>query len=127
MKYADAYALAHPFDPPVPALAETEQAQRLADEAVALAFRAIEAGRLLALILNNRAWGSAPELAREVASSFLDLAETRGARIWWSEGRMQDTPSRLRATSRAPGHRGVLTHNRWRPEGDPRTSTRAVP
>lgn len=77
MKYADAYALAHPFDRAVPELSETEQAVRMVNEAVALAYQAIEQKRRLAIISNNRAWGNAPQLAQALASRFLDFAGDR--------------------------------------------------
>lgn len=77
MKYADAYALAHPFDRAVAELAETPAAQRMVDETVALAFHAIKTERSLAVIANNRAWGNAPQLAQSIASRFLDFADAK--------------------------------------------------
>ncbi len=77
MKYADAYALAHPFDRPVPALSETAGTRAMIDEAVALAYKAIEAGAILNVIANNRAFGSAPALDQAVAFRFLEFAERR--------------------------------------------------
>lgn len=77
VKYADAYALAHPFDRAVAELSETEGARRMVDEAVALAFHAIKEGRTLAVVANNRAWGNAPRLAQAVASRFLDFAAAK--------------------------------------------------
>ena len=78
MSFADSYALAHPFDAPAPGLADTPQAHQMVQEATALAVRAAEAGVTLNVIANNRAWGNAPDLARSVASRFLDAAASRG-------------------------------------------------
>ncbi len=79
MSYGDAFAAAYPFEEPVPALAETGQARQMVDEATALAYRAVEAGRTLNVIANNRAWGNSPALAQAVAARFLDFASARGA------------------------------------------------
>lgn len=79
MRYADAYATAHPFDRPVPELCETPQAREMVDDTTALIFRAIEDSRTINVIVNNRAWGNAPSLARAVATRFLDFAPERGA------------------------------------------------
>ncbi|MEM1041247.1 MAG: DUF72 domain-containing protein [Bacteroidota bacterium] len=77
--YAEAFALAYPFDAPVPKLAETKQARQMVDEATALAYRAAESDRTLNVIANNRAWGNSPALAQAVAARFLDFATARGA------------------------------------------------
>ncbi len=77
MKYAEAYAKAHPFDRPVPALSETPQARDMVLDAAALALQAREQGAQLHLIAANRAWGNAPELARTVARRVLDEVEKR--------------------------------------------------
>lgn len=77
MKYAEAYARAHPFDQPVPALAETSEAQAMVLDATALAFQAHAQQATLHLIANNRAWGNAPELARTIAHRILDEQEKR--------------------------------------------------
>lgn len=78
VKYADAYAAAHPFDRTVPAIAETQQARDMVLDATALAFQAERQGALLNVIANNRAWGNAPELAQAVAHRVLDEVERRG-------------------------------------------------
>ena len=49
------------------------------DEATAIAYQAVEAGVMLDLIGNNRAWGNTPDLDRTLAHRFLDFAERRGA------------------------------------------------
>lgn len=67
MRYEQAYARAHPFDRPAPELSETHGAQRMVEEAVALALRAIEAHCAMDVIVNNRAWGNAPALAQTIA------------------------------------------------------------
>ena len=78
MPYERAFALAYPFTAAVEGLAGLPQIRRMVDEATALAFQAAEAGVTLNVIANNRAWGSAPDLARTVANRFLDFAERRG-------------------------------------------------
>jgi uncharacterized protein YecE (DUF72 family) len=77
MKYAEAYAKAHPFEAPVPALAETKQAKMMVDDAAALVYQAEAKGALLNLIANNRAWGNAPDLARTIAHRVMDEEERR--------------------------------------------------
>jgi uncharacterized protein YecE (DUF72 family) len=75
MTYADAYADTTPFDRVVPGIADSPQAQRMVDDTAALAFKAIEQGKTLNIIANNRAWGNAPELSRTVADRI--MAEMR--------------------------------------------------
>jgi uncharacterized protein YecE (DUF72 family) len=77
MKYADAYALAHPFDKVVPKLSEAYGAREMIDESVALAFQAVDSGGTIDVISNNRAWGNAPELAAEIARGLLDFEQRR--------------------------------------------------
>lgn len=77
-KYAEAYALAHPFDEPVPELADTEQAHDMVLDATALTYRAHDQNVLLSVIANNRAWGNAPALVRTIAHRILD-EEARSA------------------------------------------------
>lgn len=72
-RYADAYALAHPFDRPVEAISGTEQAKNMVMDATALLYQAEKAGMLLNVIVNNRAWGNAPVLAQEIAGRILDF------------------------------------------------------
>ncbi len=67
VKYEDAYAMAHPFDRTVPAIAETRQARAMIEDTNRLLEEAVQQKVLLNVIANNRAWGSAPELARQVA------------------------------------------------------------
>ena len=45
MRYEDAYARVHPFDRPFPEISETAGAWEMIEEAVALAFTAVDAGR----------------------------------------------------------------------------------
>lgn len=77
MKYADAYALAHPFDRPVPELADSDQAKAMVRDATALALEAAVRDACVVVIANNRAWGNAPALAQTIARRVLD-AEARG-------------------------------------------------
>jgi hypothetical protein len=78
MTFDESFRLAHPFDAPVPELSETGAAKRMVDEAVALMYKAIDAGVTLHVVGNNRAWGNTPDLARTLAHRFLDFAERRG-------------------------------------------------
>jgi uncharacterized protein YecE (DUF72 family) len=79
MAFDESFALAHPFEGPAPGLSDTRQARRMVDEATALAYQAVEAGVLLDVVCNNRAWGNAPDLARTLAGRFLDFADRKGA------------------------------------------------
>lgn len=69
MTYADAYARTTPFDRVIEEIASSAQAQRMIDDTAALAFAAIDRGKTLNIIANNRAWGNAPELAATVAEA----------------------------------------------------------
>lgn len=77
MTYADAYALAHPFDKVVSELSEAYGALEMIDESVALTFKAIESGTTINVIANNRAWGNAPELSAEIAKRLLEFERRR--------------------------------------------------
>src|SRR5690606_381962 len=56
VKYEQAYATAHPFDRPVPEIADTAQARDMVLDAVALTYQAERQDALLNVIANNRAW-----------------------------------------------------------------------
>lgn len=75
MKYAEAYATAHPFEEPVPELSETDQAHDMVLDVTALAFRAEANNAMLNVVANNRAWGNAPDLNRAIAHRILDHVE----------------------------------------------------
>lgn len=77
MRYADAYALAYPFDRPVPELSETAQAARMVRDVTALVYQAEAQGALVNVIANNRAWGNAPALAQAIAGRILIEEEGR--------------------------------------------------
>ncbi len=79
MDYATSWSLAYPFDAPAAGLSDTAAARRMVDETAALMHQAAEAGVVLNVIGNNRAWGNTPDLARTLAHRFLDFAERRGA------------------------------------------------
>ncbi len=79
VKYADAYALAHPFDRPVPELSETPQARAMVSDAASLALQASIRDATVVVIANNRAWGNAPALAQEVARRVLEEDARRPA------------------------------------------------
>ena len=72
VKYADAYAQAHPFDRAVPALSETREARDMVLDATALLFQAEAQNATLNLALNNRAWGNAPDLGHAIAERALE-------------------------------------------------------
>lgn len=78
VRYADAYAMAHPFDRPVPELSETPQAREMVADAASLAMNASIRNATVVIIANNRAWGNAPTLAQEVARRVLE-EEARGS------------------------------------------------
>lgn len=77
MRYADAYALAYPFDKPVAELSESSQARDMVLDAVALVYQAEKQDALLNVFVNNRAWGNAPSLARTIAERILIEEEKR--------------------------------------------------
>ena len=77
MKYAEAYATAHPFEEPAPELSETAQAHDMVLETTALAFRAEAQNATLNVAANNRAWGNAPDLNCAIAHRILDEVERR--------------------------------------------------
>ncbi|HEX9660188.1 MAG TPA: DUF72 domain-containing protein [Rhodothermales bacterium] len=77
MSYAKAYDLAHPFDKTIPELSEAPGSKAMMEETVALAAKAIESGHQLNVIVNNRAWGSGPELAVAVSNRLLEYLRKR--------------------------------------------------
>ena len=76
-KYADAYATAYPFDKPVPAITETQQARNMVLDVTALVYQAEAQNALLNVIANNRAWGNSPALAQAISFRVLDEEERR--------------------------------------------------
>jgi uncharacterized protein YecE (DUF72 family) len=78
-KYAQAYAMAYPFDEPVPEICDTEQARDMVLDVTALTYRAEAQNALLNVIANNRAWGNAPDLARTISHRILDEEDKRSA------------------------------------------------
>lgn len=79
VRYADAYAQAHPFDQPLAELAESDGGRMMILDATALAFQALDQKALLNVIANNRAWGNAPLLARTIGERILQEEEKRAA------------------------------------------------
>ncbi|MBW2009055.1 MAG: DUF72 domain-containing protein [Deltaproteobacteria bacterium] len=67
MRYEEAYAKAHPFD----ALVEGMMSAPMVEESADIAARAMEQGVRVSVIVNNRAGGNAPLIARHVAECFL--------------------------------------------------------
>ncbi len=67
VRYEEAYARAHPFD----RLVEGMMTPGMVEDAVAVARAAVGAGRDVDLLVNNRAAGNAPLLAREIARRWL--------------------------------------------------------
>lgn len=72
IKYADAYAKAHPFEAPIPELVEHKGTRAMILDAVALTYQAEKQDAVHNLILNNRAYGNSPELGRRIAHRILD-------------------------------------------------------
>jgi len=66
MKYEDAYMKAHPFDKIVEGMLQDE----MIAETTALMRKAIRNGVYMNVIINNRAGGNAPLLAREIVMQF---------------------------------------------------------
>lgn len=77
MPYAKAYALCHPFDRPVPELADSRQTQYMVLDVTALIYQAEDQAAFVNVITNNRAYGNAPELGRYIAHRILDEEEKR--------------------------------------------------
>ncbi|MBT8400943.1 MAG: DUF72 domain-containing protein [Rhodothermia bacterium] len=77
MPYAKAYAKTHPFDKPVPEISASKQARNMVMDTTALVFQAEARGNVVNVVTNNRAWGNAPALAREIARRILDEEERR--------------------------------------------------
>jgi uncharacterized protein YecE (DUF72 family) len=67
MRYEDAYAKAYPFDKLVEGMLQPEMVL----ETVDILRTAVEKGMLVNLIINNRAGGNAPLIAREIAKKFM--------------------------------------------------------
>jgi hypothetical protein len=76
MRYEDAYATAHPFDRLVEDMLQPEMIL----ESVEIVKGAIEKGVLTNLIINNRADGNAPMIAREIATKFLEKPKSKTPR-----------------------------------------------
>lgn len=72
-KYADAYAQTYPFDATVPELAESAGTRRMIEDAADIARLAADAGAVVNVMANNRAYGNAPNLAVEVARAALEV------------------------------------------------------
>ncbi|MEL6610474.1 MAG: DUF72 domain-containing protein [Bacteroidota bacterium] len=72
-RYADAYAATHPFDAPVPELVASRGTRRMIEDAARIAALAAEAGAVVNVFSNNRAYGNAPSLAAEVARAALEV------------------------------------------------------
>ncbi|MCH7638923.1 MAG: DUF72 domain-containing protein [Bacteroidetes bacterium] len=65
-KYNEAYALTHPFDKAVPEIADSAGGQAMVQDSVALIQDAIDSHKTINMIANNRAWGNAPDLTKEI-------------------------------------------------------------
>lgn len=77
MPYAQAYAKTHPFDKPISEIADSKQARNMVLDTTAIVFQAESRGNVVNVITNNRAWGNAPALAREIALRILEEEERR--------------------------------------------------
>jgi len=71
MRYEDAYAKAYPLDRLVEGMLQPEMVR----ETVEIVKTAIEKGVLVNLIINNRAGGNAPLIAKEIAEKFVGIKE----------------------------------------------------
>jgi uncharacterized protein YecE (DUF72 family) len=69
VRYADAYAMAHPFDRVVPELADTPGARAMISDTARAAIRAATENIRITVLANNRAWGNAPSLTRAVVDA----------------------------------------------------------
>lgn len=69
MRYEDAYAKAHPFDKLVDGMLQPQ----MIEDAVAIMREAAENGVTANVIINNRAGGNAPLIARHLAQRFVGL------------------------------------------------------
>ena len=67
MRYEEAYAKAHPFDKLVDGMLQPE----MIEDTVRIMRAGVEAGVEMHVIVNNRAGGNAPEIARRLAERFL--------------------------------------------------------
>jgi hypothetical protein len=67
MRYEDSYAKAYPFDKMVEGMLRPEMIL----ETVEIVKTAIEQGMLVNLIINNRAGGNAPMIAKKFAEKFI--------------------------------------------------------
>ena len=76
MRYEDAYVKAHPFDRPIEGMRQPEMLR----ETVEIVKAAIEKGVSVNLIINNRAGGNAPLLAREIAEKLVGKKEPKVSR-----------------------------------------------
>ena len=76
--YEKAYAMAHPFDRPIPEIANSRSARDMILDVTALIYQAEAQGYVVNVINNNRAYGNAPELGRNIAHRVLDEEEKRG-------------------------------------------------
>lgn len=69
VRYEDAYARAHPFDALVDDMVDTGMVRETAE----LTREAADRGEQISIIINNRAGGNAPLIARQIAQRFLEL------------------------------------------------------
>lgn len=74
-RYEEAYARAHPFDK----LVEGMLQPRMIDDTVEIMKAGIGQGARIHVIVNNRAGGNAPLIARTLASRFLEATESEGS------------------------------------------------
>ena len=72
MSFEDAYAQAYPFEETVAAWENAPEVRQMVLDTVALLYRCEAADATLHLVLNNRATGNAPDLARRIAARVLD-------------------------------------------------------
>jgi len=73
ISYEDSYARAHPFDNLVEGMLQPE----MVEEAAQLLWTGVEQGVRMNVLINNRAGGNAPMIARLVAKRFLEIQPRR--------------------------------------------------
>ena len=79
VKYETAWEQTHPFNRVVPEYAESTWAREMILDVTALVYKAMERDEMVDVLTNNRAYGNAPELNREVARRVLQEEERRQA------------------------------------------------
>lgn len=83
VRYEEAYARAHPFDGMVEGMLQPG----MVEETARIMCSGVKAGAELYVIVNNRAGGNAPQIARMVAQRFLELMGVDSGKALRGEGK----------------------------------------